>query len=494
MSIPSVDVFYVHERPLWGYGYHRTTTSRIHSSKRLPEAKGIMQWSAVLSWLTVVWEPFYMLRSVLYWTMAGSLVGMLVGVVVTYFLKFLFWSIATAAPWPFWWFSVLLPAGGLVSGLLIHYLAPDAAGHGTEAVIRAVHEKAGAINWRVAPVKALATLATIAVGGSAGKEGPSAQIGAAVASALADLLRFSPDQRRRIVICGIGAGFATVFGTPVAGGILGIEVLAMGAMLYEMLLPSFAASLAAFEMARLLGLTWFYPRVALALPFSLGSSGRILLLGVVAGLVSYLLVLGMEGFHRAADRLRQRGRVWPPLMPALAGTLLFLLMLAVGRSYGGLSLPLLTTALSGHAAAGLAWFGKLLFVAITLGLGMSGGIITPLFVIGATLGAAMAGPLHLPVSSSAAIGMVAVTASGANVPIAAVLLGMEFFGSALGPNFLVAALPAFILIGHHSVYPSQQVRMQKSSWVQIEQGLPLEKAKRSPVPPPWRRNFEHDKA
>ena len=221
-----------------------------------------------------IWEPLFMGRQLLLWLILGSGTGALVGVVVTYFLKLLFWSIHLTAQWPLWSIVLALPMGGLVTGLLIYYGAPDAAGHGTEAVIRAVHRESGKINWKVAPVKALATITTIAVGGSAGKEGPSAQIGAAVASALADLLRFSAEQRRRIVICGIGAGFAAVFGTPVAGAILGIEVLAIGNLWYEMLLPSFVSSVMAFEVAHQLGLTWNYPFRGSALPLSLGIIGN----------------------------------------------------------------------------------------------------------------------------------------------------------------------------------------------------------------------------
>lgn len=441
------------------------------------------------------WEPLLMGRQLLLWLVIGSLTGGLVGVVVTYFLKLLFWSINATSSWPLWAFGLALPGGGLITGLLIYYGAPDAAGHGTEAVIRAVHQHAGKINWKVAPIKAIATITTIAAGGAAGKEGPSAQIGAAVASAVADLLRFSAQQRQKIVICGIGAGFAAVFGTPVAGAVLGIEVLAMGDLWYEMLLPSFAAAVMAYEVAHGLGLTWTYARAAEFLPFSLGLFGRLVVLGIASGLAAYLLVLMMEGLHHGMDSLREKRRWWPPIFPVLAGILLFLLFVVVGRAPGGLSLGLLNQALSGHTVGDFMWWWKIVFVAITLGLGMSGGIITPLFVIGATLGSALSGPLGLPLADGAAIGMMAVTAAGANAPIAAIFMGMEIFGSRLGPDFLIAAVPAFIMIGNHSVYPSQRVRLQKSPWVPISIGVALEDTPDHPLPPPWiRRRQEHTSA
>lgn len=434
-----------------------------------------------------VWEPLFMGRQLILWMVLGSLTGGLVGLVVTYFLKLLFWSIALTASWPLWLVLIILPGAGLLTGLLIHYGAPDAAGHGTEAVIRAVHRRSGQVNWKVAPIKALATITTIAPGGSAGKEGPSAQIGAAVASALADLLRFSPDQRRRIVICGIGAGFAAVFGTPVAGAILGIEVLAIGDLWYEMLLPSFAASVMSYELSRSLGLTWFYPTTTAQLAFTMPAFGKLLLIGIAAGLTAYVLVLLMEGLHHQVNYLRHQYHWWPPIFPLLAGMVLSVLILLSGRQYGGLSLTLLTHALSGGTVSAFAFGWKLIFVAVTLGLGMSGGIITPLFVIGATLGSVLAGVLGIPIAIGAELGMIGVTAAGANAPISAIIMGMELFGSTLAPDFLIVAIPAFIMIGNHSVYPSQRVRLQKSPWVDVPTDIALEDAPEHPLPFPWTR-------
>ncbi len=415
-------------------------------------------------------------RQLLLWLVLGGLTGTLVGGVVTYFLKLLFWSIHQTGQASTFGIVLLLPLGGLVTGILIHYGAPDAAGHGTEAVIRAVHRQSGKINWKVAPIKALATITSIAPGGSAGKEGPSAQIGAAVASALADFFRFTPAQRQRIVICGIGAGFAAVFGTPVAGAILGIEVLAIGDLWYDMLLPSFAAAVMAYLTSKWLGLTWNYPLPHVIPQLGLSFLGRALVIGIAAGLAAYLLVLWMDGLHHLMARIKDKHHWWPPLFPAVAGLALALLILVVGRAYGGLSLSLLSQALAGTPVPDLAFLWKIVFVGITLGFGMSGGIITPLFVIGATLGSLLAAPLGLPLSVGADLGLVGVTAAGANAPMAAILMGLELFGAKMAPEFLTVAVPAFILIGNHSVYPSQRVRLQKSPWVPIKTGVALEDA------------------
>ena len=126
---------------------------------------------------------------------------------------------------------------------LIRTFAPDARGHGTEAVIAAVHQRSGRIDWLVAPVKLGATVVTLAFGGSVGKEGPAAQIGAALTSLFADILRLSDEDRRRLVICGISAGFAAVFGTPVSGALFGIEVLYLGRIDYTVIFPALVAGI-----------------------------------------------------------------------------------------------------------------------------------------------------------------------------------------------------------------------------------------------------------
>ncbi len=193
--------------------------------------------------------------SLLKWTVLASLTGAIIGAAVAGFLRALQW--ATTIGWDRPWRLFLLPVGGLLSGLLITCFAPDAVGHGTEAVIRAIHECWGKIRPVVVPVKALATIVTLGTGGSAGKEGPAAQIGSGIASLVADLLRLADPDRRKLAGCGLSAGFASVFGSPVGGTIFGIEVLAIGSLFYEYLLPSFVAGVTAFQVTRALGSLMF---------------------------------------------------------------------------------------------------------------------------------------------------------------------------------------------------------------------------------------------
>ena len=212
-----------------------------------------------------VLEQSILFLSVVKWFFLATVVGVLVGVSTTFFLAFLEWGIHTAGEYRYSY--LLLPLAFMASILLVR-VAPEAAGHGTEKVIEAVHLRSGRINPFVVPIKLLATVTTISLGGSAGKEGPCAQIGAGLSSVLSDIFRFNDEDRRRLVICGISAGFATVFGTPIAGAIFGVEVLFMGSLRYRVLFPSFVAGIVGYQVSTALGITYFRAPLASVPTFS----------------------------------------------------------------------------------------------------------------------------------------------------------------------------------------------------------------------------------
>jgi H+/Cl- antiporter ClcA len=160
-------------------------------------------------------EETVLFISIIKWAVLATLVGIIVGLSTTIFLKALGWSTGLIQSHQYYFF--FLPMVLFLSSLIVKYLAPDAEGHGTEKVIEAVHKNWGRIKLAVVPVKLIATIITLAGGGSAGKEGPCAQIGAGMASGIADLLKLSKEDYQKVVICGISAGFSTVFGTPIAG-------------------------------------------------------------------------------------------------------------------------------------------------------------------------------------------------------------------------------------------------------------------------------------
>ena len=206
-------------------------------------------------------EQITLVASVIKWSIYAAIVGVLVGIGTTVFLKALAWTSGVVGSYPTYYY--FLPLTLILSSLLVFWLAPEAAGHGTEKVIEAVHKRMGKIPFKVVPVKLVATVITLAGGGSAGKEGPCAQIGAGLASSFASLLRLNDVERRKLVICGISAGFATVFGTPIAGALFGIEVLVLGQMIYEVLFPSFVAGIVGYHVAITMGAQYAHPPVCL---------------------------------------------------------------------------------------------------------------------------------------------------------------------------------------------------------------------------------------
>lgn len=423
-------------------------------------------------------EQLTLFASIVKWSAYASVVGALAGCGTALFLTMLSRGTAIAATAPNYRF--FLPLFLLASSALVRYLAPGAAGHGTEKVIEAVHQHMGYIPFRVVPVKLVATVVTLASGGSAGKEGPCAQIGAGLASVFASVIRLPESDRKKLVICGISAGFATVFGTPIAGALFGIEVLVLGQVMYDVLLPSFVAGIVGYHVTTSLGITYYHDPISI-IPGMTGQGFlEMLLLGVWCGLVALLFIQLLHVMHSQLGRLF---RHWIA-SALLGGVLLVLIGRLVSWDYLGLGLSTIETGLRGeHLPAG-AFFWKSITTAITLGCGGSGGVLTPVFFVGTAAGNLFASLLHEPnVAAFSAIGMVAVLAAAANTPISASVMAMEMFGSNIGPHAAVACVVSFLIVGYHSVYPSQLLGIQKSGSLLAPEGSQLGEIEHATVIP-----------
>ncbi len=408
-------------------------------------------------------EESVLFVSILKWVLLASCAGALVGVSTAMFLKLLEYANRLNPDNRFFY---LMPAAFFLSVVLIKYLAPEAEGHGTEKVIEAVHRRAGKINPLVVPVKLAATIVTIATGGSAGKEGPCAQIGAGVSSIFADILRFDDRDRRKLVICGISAGFAAVFGTPIAGALFGVEVLTVGSLLYDVLLPSFISGIVGFQVASSLGITYFHSQINFIPVFTSGFFLKVCISGIFFGLCSLLLIESMKLAEKGAALLH----IWKPLKGIVGGAALALLVPFVSASYLGLGLDTIKTSLEGGVVPGVAFLMKMVFTSVTLSFGGSGGIVTPIFFIGATAGSAFGRTLGFDPSVFAAIGMVSLLSGAANTPISASIMAVELFGPAVAPYAAVACIISFLMTGHRSIYPSQVLAMAKSSSLSVSKG------------------------
>jgi H+/Cl- antiporter ClcA len=271
-----------------------------------------------------------------------------------------------------------------------------------------------------------------------------------------------------MAICGLSAGFAAVFGTPVAGAIFGVEVLFIGKIMYDVLYPALIAGLTSYYVANSLGVAYLYQNVYVQ-P-SIGLMGNAILLGLVSGLLAILFIQVVKTVNDYFKLLT----LWKPLKALVGGVLLALLGFCGGVPYLGLGMGLLWNGIQGQFLAQSALIWKTLATAITLGCGGTGGIITPIMVVGASIGnlfGQIAGGVDIP--GYTAIGMAALLAGAVNTPIAAVLMTVELFGVGIIPYAAIGCLASYLISGHRSVYLSQIVAMGKSSSLQIAVGQPV---------------------
>ena len=368
------------------------------------------------------------------------------------------------------WLLFLLPAaGGLVSGLLVFYFAPEAEGHGTDAAIDAYHHKEGKIRARVPLIKSVASALTIGSGGSAGSEGLISQIGAGFGSLLADLLKLSVRDRRILLAAGMGAGIGAIFRTPLAGALFAAEVLYREMELeFEVIAPSILSSVVAYSVFAL----FFGWEPLFSTPDFTFRDPRELapyfVLAVVVALGARIFVHVFYGFRDAFARLKIPKALKPALGGLLVGTLGLYLPEALVTSYG-----VVQDAFLGNATVGMLVVfaaAKMLATTFTVSSGGSGGVFGPAVVLGGALGGAVGLLLHGWVpelvsapGSFAMVGMAGFFAAAANTPITAVIMVSEMTGNyqLLVPTMWVCMI-AFLLVRDCTLYEKQIERRADS--------------------------------
>ena len=414
------------------------------------------------------------------WTLLGGAAGVLAGTAAYIFLLSLAWATATRLAQPGLLYA--LPGIGLGVGWL-YYRFGGTAALGNNLVIDEVNHNRTKIPLRMAPLVLLGTILTHLGGGSAGREGTAIQMGASLADGLRRLLGLTGEDRRLLLMAGISGGFGAVFGVPAAGFVFGMEVQGIGRIRYDGIIPCLVAAF----VGDLVGRAWgaphsHYPQFA-AIPLDPLLVLKVALAGVAFGLTSLLFVELTHGIKIFMSRLSG----WTPLYPLLGGIAVIGLTGLVGtHDYLGLSLPLLTASVDGTGVAPWAFALKLLFTAVTLGTGYLGGEVTPLFVIGATLGDALSGLLGGPPGLLAAVGLVAVFAGASNTPLACAIMGIELFGGGLTPYLFLGCVVAYLASGHRGIYMTQRVHQPKTAVtdLQAEENLRSLRARRSGWLPP----------
>ena len=401
------------------------------------------------------------------WLVLGSLVGLSCGVASALFLFLLdqatHWRTGHEV------FVYFLPLVGLVIGSLYGRWGASIRG-GNNLVIDTVHEGGSRIPARMAPMVLLGTVLTHLFGGSAGREGTAVQMGASLADAVAHRFQVSPTTRRELLAAGIAGGFGSVFGTPIAGTLFGLEVVSVGRMSYEALVPALVAALVGDFVTRSLGIHHTEYPAASSLALSPGVMGKWLVFGAVVAVVAVVFV---EGVHFLKKRL-EKAIPSLALRMALGGALVVVLWKAVGTSdYLGLGIPLLERAFVDPSLPPETFALKLLFTLVTLGTGFLGGEVTPLFVVGAALGNVLALPLGLPLELAAGVGLAALFGAAANTPLALSLMAVELLGAGVLPHVVIVTVTAYLLTGHRGIYPAQRIAQLKHGGPPRERLPPL---------------------
>jgi len=407
------------------------------------------------------------------WVAIAVPLGMLVGSAVAAFLLAL--DAATRLRFEHPWLLWLLPvAGAGIAWIYRTYGRSVAAGN--DLVMDTIHGQGDGIPLRMAPLVLIGTVATHLCGGSAGREGTAVQMGAGIAGGL---VRHLPGLGRHdvatLVMAGMAAGFGGVFGTPVAGTIFALEVMAIGRMRYAGILPCLAAAIASDQTCLAWGIGHAEYRIdslvpheaaahlaAFQWPLLAWAAGG----GVLFGLTGMLFARLTHGIHEVFRR-----RVPNQLLrPVIGGGIVVVLALSMGtRDFLGLGVSspdpdavTIATAFHEGGARPWSWVAKIVFTAVTLGSGFKGGEVTPLFFIGATLGNTLATLGGMPVDILAALGFVAVFAGATNTPIASTVMAVELFGGEHILYFAVACIFAYLASGHAGIYPGQRIDTPKT--------------------------------
>jgi H+/Cl- antiporter ClcA len=393
-------------------------------------------------------------RFLIKWLFVSLLVGAIVGSASAVFLIVLDYvtNYREAHRQIIWW----LPAAGLIVAALYHYFGQDVI-KGNNQLLEEIERPQNIVPLKMAPLVLLGTLITHLFGGSAGREGTAVQMGGAIADQFTRLFRFHKRDRSMLLVCGISAGFASVFGTPLAGTVFALEVMVIGRMRYDALIPSLLSALVANYACMCWPVHHTHYDAGFIPSFSMAGMLWAMLAGILFGWASVAFSTGMHYCSNLFRRIIKHSL----LRPVAGGIVIVIFVFASGSTkYIGLGVPAIVASFHEQQE----WFVfliKMLLTVLTLSAGFKGGEVTPLFFIGATLGSFLSLFIPLPVGLLAGMGFVAVFSGAANTPLACVLMGIELFGADTGVYIAIACFMAYFFSGHTGIYTSQTIGAPK---------------------------------
>ncbi len=402
-------------------------------------------------------EPVESGKRFLKWTLLALIMGILGGLLGAVFHHTLHFvtELRLENPWLIW----LLPLGGLASVGLYQVLGLQ-GNRGTNEIIDATLD-GHAVKPQVAPGIFLATSITHLFGGSAGREGAALQLGGATASMLARVFSLRESNRKLLVMAGMSAVFAGLFGTPLTATVFCMEFESVGTLFSPALLPCFLAAFTASQVSGALGVHAETYLLDNAFSLSLGSLAQY---AVLAVLVSLLGILMCNVFHKA-EHLAAHHVKNPYLRICLGGVLVLAMTLLAGdHRFNGAGMDLALKAVAGEAD----WYSflvKMVFTAVTLAAGFKGGEIVPTFCIGATFGCVAGGLLGMDPGFAAALALVGLFCCATNSVVASMLLSVEMFGGTNVHIFALVCVICFVLSGKTGLYASQILQFDKSAQV-----------------------------
>lgn len=429
--------------------------------------KGQKSFSAKLSLqVRIFFRRYPAIPYTLKWLFISSFIGICIGSASAGFLQSLDW--VTNFREQHLWLIALLPVGGFAIGLLYYYLGKDVE-PGNNLLIDTVHNPKAVIPFRMAPFVYIGTMVTHLFGGSAGREGTALQMAGAIADQFSKPFRLTESERKILIIAAIAAGFGSVFGTPLAGALFGLEVFLIGRLKYNAIFPALAASVIADLVTKMWHTQHTHYHISSIPDVSVVNLGYALVAGIAFGVCAAAF---SKTIHRVG-RLFKSCISFPPLRPVVGGAVVALAVWAIGTTkYIGLGIPTIVASFDQQLPA-YDFALKMAFTILTLSAGFKGGEVTPLFFIGATLGNALSYLIPLPTGLLAGMGFVAVFAGATNTPLACSVMAVELFGKDCGVYVAIACVVSYLLSGHNGIYGRQVIGEPKHGRFSNDEGKRL---------------------